>query len=237
MQALNEAASEFSTTLDPNNLFSGDAIEKPVSVLSGGERSRLILCKLLLSPANCLLLDEPTNHLDIRSKDILMDSLRDYGGTLVFVSHDRYFLDGLATKVVEVGGQTALSYLGNYEDYLEKKAKMENAHTEQSAQPIPVVPQSDADAPDPGQERRKKKVNPYKLQKIREQIEEVEGQIQLHETRIGVLTHMLASEELYRDHQLFRTTMEEHDRLQQDLNRCMARWEELHAELETLQNR
>jgi ATP-binding cassette subfamily F protein 3 len=90
-------------------LFSGDAIEKPVSVLSGGERSRLVLCKLLLSPANCLLLDEPTNHLDIRSKDILMDSLRDYEGTLVFVSHDRYFLDGLATKVLEVGNQTAIS--------------------------------------------------------------------------------------------------------------------------------
>jgi ATP-binding cassette subfamily F protein 3 len=81
-------------------LFSGDSIEKQVSVLSGGERSRLVLCRLLLSPANCLLLDEPTNHLDIRSKDILMDSLRDYEGTLVFVSHDRYFLDGLATKVL-----------------------------------------------------------------------------------------------------------------------------------------
>ena len=103
-------------------LFSGDTIEKPVSVLSGGERSRLVLCKLLLSPANCLLLDEPTNHLDIRSKDILMDSLRDYEGTLVFVSHDRYFLDGLATKVLEVGNQTAITYLGNYEDYLFKKA-------------------------------------------------------------------------------------------------------------------
>jgi len=96
-------------------LFSGDAVEKPVSVLSGGERSRLVLCKLLLSPANCLLLDEPTNHLDIRSKDILMDSLRDYEGTMVFVSHDRYFLDGLATKVLEIGDQKAIPYLGNYE--------------------------------------------------------------------------------------------------------------------------
>ena len=86
-----------------------------------------MLCKLLLSPANCLLLDEPTNHLDIRSKDILMDSLRDYEGTLVFVSHDRYFLDGLATKVLEIGNQTATTYLGNYEDYLFKKAEMEKA--------------------------------------------------------------------------------------------------------------
>jgi ATP-binding cassette subfamily F protein 3 len=106
-------------------LFSGDSVEKPVSVLSGGERSRLVLCKLLLSPANCLLLDEPTNHLDIRSKDILMDSLSEYEGTLVFVSHDRYFLDGLATKVLEIGNQTATSYLGNYEDYLYRKSEQE----------------------------------------------------------------------------------------------------------------
>jgi ATP-binding cassette, subfamily F, member 3 len=217
-------------------LFSGDTIEKPVSVLSGGERSRLILCKLLLSPANCLLLDEPTNHLDIRSKDILMDSLRDYEGTMVFVSHDRYFLDGLATKVLEVGDQTAISYMGNYEDYLFKKAAMENARMEPSEKPIPALNQSSMDASDPRQGLQKKKVNPYKLQRIREQIKELEGHIQLHETRIAVLTQMLASEELYRDHQLFRTTMEEHDQLQQELNRFMDQWERLHSDMETLQN-
>jgi ATP-binding cassette, subfamily F, member 3 len=217
-------------------LFSGDAVEKPVSVLSGGERSRLVLCKLLLSPANCLLLDEPTNHLDIRSKDILMDSLRDYEGTLVFVSHDRYFLDGLATKVLEIGNQTAVSYLGNYEDYLLKKAEMEKAQTAQSERWIPAVSQSGKDEPDPHQGLLKKKVNPYKIQRIREQIEELEGKIQLHETRIAVLTQMLASEELYRDHQLFRTTMEEHDRLQEELNRSMEQWERLHSDLDTLQS-
>ena len=112
-------------------LFSGDSIEKPVSVLSGGERSRLVLCKLLLSPANCLLLDEPTNHLDIRSKDILMDSLREYEGTLVFVSHDRYFLDGLATKVLEIGNGNAVAYIGNYEDYLYRKSEEEKAQSSQ----------------------------------------------------------------------------------------------------------
>ena len=116
-------------------LFSGDSVEKPVSVLSGGERSRLVLCKLLLSPANCLLLDEPTNHLDIRSKDILMDSLSEYEGTLVFVSHDRYFLDGLATKVLEIGNQTAITYLGNYEDYLYKKSEQEKAQAAQAEPP------------------------------------------------------------------------------------------------------
>jgi ATP-binding cassette subfamily F protein 3 len=216
-------------------LFSGDDIEKPVAVLSGGERSRLVLCKLLLSPANCLLLDEPTNHLDIRSKDILMDSLRDYEGTLVFVSHDRYFLDGLATKVLEVGNQTAVTYLGNYEDYLFKKAELEKTQTAQPETPAVAVPHPGTDPADIQASPKKKKVNPYKIQQVREQIEQVEGQIQLHETRIAVLTKLLASEELYRDHQLFRTTMEEHDQLQHELEKCMERWERLHAELEGLQ--
>ncbi|MBP1623270.1 MAG: transporter ATP-binding protein [Acidobacteria bacterium] len=217
-------------------LFSGDTIEKPVSVLSGGERSRLVLCKLLLSPANCLLLDEPTNHLDIRSKDILMDSLRDYEGTMVFVSHDRYFLDGLATKVLEVGNQTAVSYLGNYEDYLFKKAEMEKARVAQPEPPGLAAMSESAGEPDSEPALRKKKVNPFRIRQVREQIETVEGQIQLHETRIAVLTKLLATEELYRDHQLFRATMGEHDQLQQELNQCMARWETLHSELEELQS-
>ncbi len=216
-------------------LFSGDTIEKPVSVLSGGERSRLVLCKLLLSPANCLLLDEPTNHLDIRSKDILMDSLREYEGTLVFVSHDRYFLDGLATKVLEIGDQTAVSYLGNYEDYLFKKAETEKSGAIQLEAAEQTAIASEA-GPEAESTPRKKKVNPYRIKLVREQIEKVEGQIQLHETRVAVLTKLLATEELYRDHQLFRTTMEEHDRLQQELNHCMAEWESLNSELEKLQN-
>ena len=215
-------------------LFSGDTIEKPVSVLSGGERSRLVLCKLLLSPANCLLLDEPTNHLDIRSKDILMDSLRDYEGTIVFVSHDRYFLDGLATRVLEVGQQTAVSYLGNYEDYLFKKGEMEKAQTIQSEYQTPATAQPSASGEDAGTEPPKKKVNPYRIRQAQEQIEKIEGQIQLHETRIAVLTQLLATEALYRDHQLFRATMEEHDQLQRELNQCMAEWERLHSELEGL---
>jgi len=218
-------------------LFSGDSIEKPVSVLSGGERSRLVLCKLLLSPANCLLLDEPTNHLDIRSKDILMDSLRDYQGTLVFVSHDRYFLDGLSTKVLEIGNQTALSYLGNYEDYLYKKSEQEKAQAAQTepggnkngSQPEPAPAEAQPSF-------KKKKVNPYVIQQMRLQIEQLEGQIQSHETRVAVLNQMLASEELYRDHQLFRFTLHEHDKLQKELAGYLAEWEDLNTELESLQS-
>jgi ATP-binding cassette subfamily F protein 3 len=218
-------------------LFSGDSIEKPVSVLSGGERSRLVLCRLLLSPANCLLLDEPTNHLDIRSKDILMDSLRDYEGTLVFVSHDRYFLDGLATKVLEIGNQRAIPYLGNYEDYLFKKqAEQERDQAVAVGEPDDEVSKRNGNGPEAPGRARKRKVNPYKIQQLSEKIEGVEAAIHTHETRIAVLAQMLASEALYRDYQLFRTTMDEHDRLQQELNRFMEEWEKLQTELSALQS-
>jgi len=103
-------------------LFSGDAVEKRVGVLSGGERSRLALAKLLVEPTNCLLLDEPTNHLDLTAKEVLLDALRGYAGTLVLVAHDRYLLDQLPTHVIEVGSGRAERYVGNYEDYLRAKA-------------------------------------------------------------------------------------------------------------------
>ncbi len=99
-------------------LFEADDVFKKVAVLSGGERNRLALAKMLLTASNVLLLDEPTNHLDLDSKEVLLDALDDYGGTLVFVSHDRYFVDKLATKVIEVGGGEAPLYPGGYEDFL-----------------------------------------------------------------------------------------------------------------------
>ena len=107
-------------------LFSGDDIYKKVRVLSGGERTRLAVARMLLRPSNTLLLDEPTNHLDLDSKDVLLDALADYGGTLIFVSHDRYFVERLATKIIEVGNGGVLVYPGTYKEFLWHKEHPEN---------------------------------------------------------------------------------------------------------------
>ena len=102
-------------------MFSGDDVFKTLGVLSGGERNRYAMAKMLVSPANFLLLDEPTNHLDLRAKDVLLEAIRDFSGTVLFVSHDRYFIDGLATRVFEVEDRRVHIYPGNYEDYLFRK--------------------------------------------------------------------------------------------------------------------
>jgi ATP-binding cassette subfamily F protein 3 len=123
-------------------LFSGDDASKRVAVLSGGERNRLALAKMLLNPSNLLLLDEPTNHLDLDSKEVLLDALDDYAGTLVFVSHDRYFVDKLANKVIEVGGGQAPLYPGGYEDFLYWKKQRAQG---QVAVPVAIVARGDDD--------------------------------------------------------------------------------------------
>ena len=108
-------------------LFSGDDVDKPVRVLSGGERTRLAVARMLLRPSNTLLLDEPTNHLDLDSKDVLLEALEDFGGTLIFVSHDRYFVDKLASKVIEIRDGQAIVYPGNYEEWLWSQKQRQEA--------------------------------------------------------------------------------------------------------------
>ncbi len=108
-------------------LFSGDDVYKKAGVLSGGERTRLAVARMLLRPSNLLLLDEPTNHLDLDSKDVLLDALVDYGGTLIFVSHDRYFVERLATRIIEVGHGRAESFPGTYQEFLWRKEHADGA--------------------------------------------------------------------------------------------------------------
>jgi ATP-binding cassette subfamily F protein 3 len=119
-------------------LFSGDDVHKRVEVLSGGERARLALAKVLARPSNCLLLDEPTNNLDIVAKDTLLEALRRFPGTVIIVSHDRFILNELVTEVLEVGQGHAIRYLGNYDEYLEKKAQTEAPSP--SSQPMRSAP-------------------------------------------------------------------------------------------------
>jgi ATP-binding cassette, subfamily F, member 3 len=131
-------------------LFSGDDVDKHVRVLSGGERTRLAVARMLLRPSNTLLLDEPTNHLDLDSKDVLLEALEDFGGTLIFVSHDRYFVDKLATKVIEIGNGQALMYPGNYEEFLwsrKQRASTANIPTPNVQKIQSVDPRSEPGAP------------------------------------------------------------------------------------------
>src|SRR5690349_1208539 len=121
-------------------LFSGDDIYKKAGVLSGGERTRLAVARMLLRPSNTLLLDEPTNHLDIDSKDVLLDALEDYGGTLIIVSHDRYFVEKLATKIIEIGHGEAVVYPGTYAEFLWSKAQSEKAPAVKAGSASPSKP-------------------------------------------------------------------------------------------------
>jgi ATP-binding cassette subfamily F protein 3 len=136
-------------------LFSGDDVYKPVRVLSGGERTRLAVARMLLRPSNVLLLDEPTNHLDLDSKEVLLDALVDYGGTLIFVSHDRYFVERLATKIIEIGNGTALVFPGTYEEFLWHKEHgvHDGARAVQASGAKSPAPKRSADQPAPALRR------------------------------------------------------------------------------------
>jgi ATP-binding cassette subfamily F protein 3 len=203
-------------------LFSDDDVFKRIGVLSGGERNRYALAKMLLAPSNFLLLDEPTNHLDMRAKDVLLESLREYTGTVVFVSHDRYFIDNLATRVFEIEDGHAHIYPGNYEDYLWRKQGGPEALA--AAPPQPML----AGAA-PGPAESKKRVNPMKLQKLRDQLKEVEQQVSRLESEIAQHEAALA------DFKSVEETMRLTDLVAKgraELETRVAKWEELSADLE-----
>ncbi len=156
-------------------LFSDDDVFKPIGVLSGGERNRYALARMLLQPSNFLLLDEPTNHLDIRAKDVLLSALEDFTGTVVFVSHDRYFIDKLATRVFEIGGGAVNIFPGNYEDYLYRKEKSgAPAGVAPSAE---LAPQNNGGVKSPPAAAPQKRVNPIKRQQLEDRRHELEESI------------------------------------------------------------
>jgi ATP-binding cassette subfamily F protein 3 len=159
-------------------LFSGEDVFKPLGVLSGGERNRYALARILVSPANFLLLDEPTNHLDLRAKDVLLEAINNFTGTVIFVSHDRYFIDRLATRVFEVEGGKVHVYPGNYEDYLWRKeggaAHLAAASAAVEPVPVAVLVESDGAGSANGKAKR---VNPIKLKQMQDRLKFVEEEI------------------------------------------------------------
>jgi ATP-binding cassette, subfamily F, member 3 len=193
-------------------LFSEDDVFKKIGVLSGGERGRYALLRLLLHPANFLLLDEPTNHLDLRAKDVLLNSLMEYTGTVVFVSHDRYFIDKLATRVFEIGDGKVEVYPGNYEDYLWRKqggsAKQNESIRRQLSmtEPAPQAPSNGNQASGEGVPAAKtKRMNPLKRKKMEDRIRELEGEISRAEKAIAqcetALQDFVSAEETQRQSQ------------------------------------
>ena len=171
-------------------LFSEDDVFKRIEVLSGGERGRYALLRLLLHPANFLLLDEPTNHLDLRAKDVLLEALMEYNGTVVFVSHDRYFIDRLATRVFEIGDGKVEVYPGNYEDYLWRKqggSEKQNEAIRQQlkiAEPVSAAP-TNGNQPPVEAALKAKRMNPLKRKKMEDRIRELEAEINRGETLIA----------------------------------------------------
>ncbi len=211
-------------------LFSGDDVQKKVAVLSGGERNRLALAILLLRPAILLLLDEPTNHLDLAAKDVLLTALKHYQGTLVFVSHDRYFVDALSTRVVEVAGGGIESYFGNYEDFLRTKAaRGDTSHSEQRVEQTAQVAQADGsgdreDRQLSYEERKEAK----KVEKRRQkELAEVEQAIESLEAEIADLEQTMADPALYQDQERWREISARHGELQDRVAGLYERWEGL----------
>ncbi len=238
-------------------LFSGDDVTKPVRVLSGGERTRLAVARMLLSPANTLLLDEPTNHLDIDSTDVLLDALADFDGTLLFVSHDRYFVDRLATTVIEVGHGAAVRYPGTYEEFRWSKAHREESARNGERRPETAGPRAadarphPADAAAAGQadgapsakratrtagrqdreERRQRAQAERRLKRAQatreKRIGELERRIAEREGKIKEIEATMASPGFYEDRDAAQPVVDEHQSLMWEVGDLMGQWEAL----------
>jgi ATP-binding cassette subfamily F protein 3 len=209
-------------------LFSEDDVFKQIGVLSGGERNRYALARMLMEPSNFMLLDEPTNHLDMRAKDVLLEAPRDYNGTVVFVSHDRHFIDGLATRVFEVEDGRVHVYPGNYEDYLWRKAgggsAPETAVAAQPAAPAPAAASASAGQTEPAPKAADRRLNPIKLRQMKERRREIEEEVTRLEAEIADheagLANFVSVEETRRLSDLLEAR-------RGDWNAAMAEWEEV----------
>lgn len=207
-------------TILGNFLFSGDDVLKTVSTLSGGEKARLALAKLMMQKSNFLILDEPTNHLDLDSKEILENALIDYPGTILFVSHDRYFINRITTKVVELSGSGATEYLGDYDYYVEKKQEQEEL--------LALNEQVDTTASRPVKQDK----NNYQLDKEakklerqrKRRMEEIEEQIEALETVIDANDQLLCDPNVYQNHEKVMEITNETDGAKAKLEELVEEW-------------
>jgi ATP-binding cassette subfamily F protein 3 len=207
-----------------NFLFSGDDVLKTVSTLSGGEKARLVLAKLMLEKANLLILDEPTNHLDLDSKEVLENALIDYPGTILFVSHDRYFINRIASKVVELSRNGSTEYLGDYDYYVEKKLEQEELKAlalAASGQKFTKV--ESADRISYQQDKESKKLERQRKRKL----EEIEQKIALLEEQIEVYENQLCDPEIFQDHEKVQELNNKNEEAKAELDSLMEEWAEL----------
>lgn len=212
-------------------MFGGEASEKKVKVLSGGERSRLAMIKLLLEPVNFLILDEPTNHLDMRSKDVLKEAVKEFDGTVIVVSHDREFLDGLVTKVYEFGGGLVKEHIGGIYDFLQKK-KMENLNELQLSQsPQTASPKKEEPAESESKlsYEAQKELN-KKIRKLEKQVADCEAKIEKLEEQVAQLEEQMATPEGASDMKLY----EQHQQLKKQISEAEEEWTLLLSELEEM---
>ncbi|MBB6481628.1 ABC-F family ATP-binding cassette domain-containing protein [Spirochaeta isovalerica] len=236
---LEELESDAPTEMIPNLrgmlgafLFSGDDIFKSVSVLSGGEKNRLALLKLLLRPVNLLILDEPTNHLDIHSKDVLLDALKSYSGTVIFVSHDRYFIEELAENVLELTSEGHRLYQGNYEYYLWKKA---NEGTDEIDAPASGR-EADEDTPVQSAKlsREEDKKLKAQIRRLKREEEELLGRLAELEEEHTELSASLATPEIYSDGEKAKEVSDAMKANEEEQEKISRQWETVEEQLSEL---
>jgi ATP-binding cassette subfamily F protein 3 len=207
-----------------NFLFSGDEVLKTVSSLSGGEKARLALAKLMLKKANFLIMDEPTNHLDLDSKEVLENALINFPGTILFVSHDRYFINKIATKIFELSTEGIAEYIGDYDYYIAKKAEM--IELEQLKEPTIETKEQKQGKLSYEQEKILKK----KERQRQRRIEELENKIAEIEEAIAENNEMLCDPNIYQDHEKAQKLHDQNVMLTEQLDQLMEEWESLLSE-------
>ena len=210
-------------------LFSEDDVFKRIGVLSGGERNRYALARMLMMPSNFLLLDEPTNHLDMRAKDVLLTSLQEFTGTVVFVSHDRYFIDKLATRVFEVADGGVHIFPGNYEDYQRRKNAAPVAAPAAPAKPAAAAAAPAPARPQPPAVDKQRRLNPIKLRQMKERQRAIEDEITRLEVEIADFEQALSH---YQSAQQSIDVAEILESRRTDMKNLMAEWEEVSEILE-----